>query len=422
MAFPLPKKTKNDPEKVAGKKYSFLALLFSVFAALVLWFYVQEAEAPDYKKTFSSVSVRVEELSSSFSVIGGGQITADITMIGKKSDLNRLKSSDLEVYLDLSSIKQPGYYSQEINVLVPEGTELSECFPKTAELFVDQTVSTSVPVRVELGPYTVGENIIVEAEPTVPQITVKGPKTVLDEIDCAKIITGDLGAIQSGFEANLEYVLYDSRGQAITSDYVPLSSPNVRVKFSVYKTKTVPFTVLCKNGWWNETQMQYSVNPKNVLIKGDPALIDTIVSVPALIVDETQFDDNQLSTVLTPAQLPLPAGVSLAETLGDVKVKLNLTDNVSRTLRMQLNSTHVVITSPGANLQYHFAEDAISFKIRGDSQSVNGADVNDFYLNIDLSGFSTPGEYEIPVQIVQTSASTGKYYPVGSHTVKVTLS
>jgi len=69
-------------------------LLFSVFAALILWFYVQEAESPDYKKTFSSVSVRVEELSSSFSVIGGGEITADITLVGKRSDLNKLKASD----------------------------------------------------------------------------------------------------------------------------------------------------------------------------------------------------------------------------------------------------------------------------------------------------------------------------------------
>ena len=45
------------PEKT-GRRFSFIAILFSVLVALVLWFYVQEAEAPDYKKTFTDVAVR----------------------------------------------------------------------------------------------------------------------------------------------------------------------------------------------------------------------------------------------------------------------------------------------------------------------------------------------------------------------------
>ena len=88
----------------SGRKFSFIAILFSVLVALTLWFYVQEAETPDYKKTFTDVAVEMQSLSSSFSVIDGGDNRVDITLVGKRSDLNKIKSSDLMAYLDLSNI------------------------------------------------------------------------------------------------------------------------------------------------------------------------------------------------------------------------------------------------------------------------------------------------------------------------------
>ncbi len=415
-------KTKQtDETKKAGKRTSILAILFSVFSALLLWFYVQEAEAPDYKKTFSSVSVQVQDLSSSFSALGGDEIFADVTLVGKRSDLNKIKASDLQAYVDLSGITKPGNYEAEVKVLVPEETELADCFPKLASIFVDQTVSVTVPVRVELGSYTVGEQIGIEAKSAVPQITVKGPKTILETIDCAKVITGPLGEITSSFENNLEYALFDRDGISIPTDYLVLPTRNVRVLFTVFKTKVVPLTVTSKNGYWTSEQMRYTVTPTSVIIKGEPALIDTVESVPAVIVDETQTDTNTLNLTLTPDQLALPVGVSLGETLGDVKISLNISDNRARNLRMKFTDTHVAVTAPAGGLAYRFTTDALSFRIRGTAQTINSATTDDFYLNIDLSEFDTAGEYDVPIEIVQTSASQGKYYAVGTYSVRVVI-
>ena len=52
---------------------------------------------------------------------------------------------------------------------------------------------------------------------------------------------------------------------------------------------------------------------------------------------------------------------------------------------------------------------------------LSAATLNDFYLNIDLSYLDTVGKAEVPVQIVQTSASEGKYYAVGNYTVEVEI-
>ncbi len=424
VKFPwkLTKTAEEGVEKKNGGSYSFLAILFSVFLALMLWFYVQEAESPDYKKTFTSVSVELQSLSSSFSVIEGGENTVDITLVGKRSDLNKMKAADLEAFLDLRDVTQPGSYQAQISVLLPEGTELLECFPKEVNLFVDQTVSTTVPVRVELGRYTVGQSVGLDAKPMATQISVKGPKTILDQIDCAKVITGDLGEVTSSFEKNLSYALYDQNGEQISPRYLVLPEPNLRVQFTVYKTKSVPLTVQCKNGWWPAESMNYTVSPANVIIKGDPALIDTISSVPAAILDETQVDTTRWNATLAPSQLPLPNGVSLGETLGDIKVSLSLSGNASRTLRMNFNSNHVVITPPEGGLSYQFVDSHVQFKIRGNQSTIGQASINDFYLNIDLSPYTSPGQVEAEVHFVQTSASEGKFYPVGTYKVKVQIS
>lgn len=418
----LTKKTEQSGSEKTGQRFSFFVILFSVFVALVLWFYVQEAEAPDYKKTFTDVTVEMQSLSDSFSVIDGGDNRVDITLVGKRSDLNKIQSSDLTAYMDLSSITKPGEYQPEIGVLVPGGTELFECFPKIATLYIDQTVSVSVPLVVEMGEYSVGEDVVVDAEPAVDVIQVKGPKGVLDQVECAKVKTGKLGEIHESFESNLRYTLLDKNGKEITSRYVITPEKNVRINFTVNKTKTIPLRLASKNGWWKEKDMRYTISPATIRVKGDLSVVDELESINVLVLDETTVDSAVYTKTLTPDQIRLPEGVRLAETLGDIKVELNMPTYGAKTLSMRLDSGHVAVTPPKKDgLSYTFEGSDFSFHIRGNYENLSNAKAEDFYLNIDLSQITAAGAVEVPVQIVQTSATEGRYYAVGSYTVKVII-
>lgn len=410
----------NNRENQKGKT-SVWVILFSVFVALVLWFYVQDAEAPDYKKTFTSVAVEMQSLSPSFSVIDGGENTVDITLVGKRSDLNKIKAGDLEAYIDLSSVIQPGTYQKEISVLLPDGTELSECFPQNATLFVDQTVSKTVPVKVELGSYTVGENSVLEATPALSEIQVKGPKTVLDQVDHAQIVTEDFGTVTSSFESNLSYHLVNKNKERVEERHLVLPEANMKVLFSVFKTKTVPLTVECENGYWTKEEMKYTVTPSQILIKGEPGVVDLVESVPCVIVDEKTVDSSRVTLSVAPSQIPLPEGIRLGEVLGEIKVDLRISGNVGKNLTANLSSSRVAVTPPQGDLKYTFQSQTLTFRIRGNSANIYKATANDFYFNIDLSPYNTPGEVEVPVEIIQTSESEGKFYPVGAYTVKVTI-
>ena len=422
MKLPMWNKERTAEGEKKRSPYSVLVAFFSVFVALVLWFYVQDAEAPDYKKTFSSVAVELQSLSSSFSVIDGVETKVDITLVGKRSDLNKIKSSDLEAYIDLSSIIQPGSYQNEVSVLVPEGTELSECFPHNVTLFVDQTVSKMVPVKVEMGQYTVADSAGIEAVASLEEIQIKGPKTLLDQVEYAKVETGNLGNVSSSFESNLGYHLVDKNGERVQERHLVLPEANMRVKFTVFKTKTVPLTVECKNGWWKKENMNTTISPQTIVIRGEPALVDAVESIPCVILDETTVDSNRYSQTLSPSQLVLPDGIRVGEVLGDIKVSLSLSDNTARKVNINVSSPRVVVTPPQGEVTYQFAQGAISVRVRGSFRTVPLATAEDFYVNIDLSSYTTPGEVEVPVEIIQTSESEGNFYPVGTYTVKVTIS
>ena len=50
-------KSRLSPYGGKQSRHPVLAIFLSVFVAFVLWFYVQDAESPDYKKTFTGVPV-----------------------------------------------------------------------------------------------------------------------------------------------------------------------------------------------------------------------------------------------------------------------------------------------------------------------------------------------------------------------------
>jgi hypothetical protein len=133
-------------------------------------------------------------------------------------------------------------------------------------------------------------------------------------------------------------------------------------------------------------------------------------------------DASRYTATVTPDQIELPTGIRLAETVGDIEVDLTLQKNTSRTLKMRLDSGHVAVTPPEkAGLTYTVEGTSLSFKIRGNYETINEAELDDFYLNIDLSQITAPGTVEVPVQIVQTSATEGKFYAVGTYSVKVVI-
>ncbi|MEA4832543.1 MAG: CdaR family protein [Oscillospiraceae bacterium] len=395
--------------------------LLSLLGAFIIWFYVISIDSPGSEKEFKGINIDLQnenQLTESygFSVLNGYGFTCDMTLYGKKSELNKLKTSELSAYVDLSSIDKAGNYELDIVINAPNGMSVTNIFPSTINVFVDKTSTKTVPVKV-IPTYTKDKDITIESPKlNYSFITVTGPFTEIEDITEARL-TVDLGNVTKSVDASGKIALLDKDGETVSSPYIKTNVTDVVATFSVYKSKTVPITVNTKHGLLGPDGIKFEISPATVRVKGDPAAIDALEKVVLATIDEKQIVDDQKSYVFS---LVLPVGIEKNDNVDTVNVEASLINSSLRTMNVNLvTGSNVSVISPPGNQMYTFKSASLNVKIRGDSVSVATASVTDLRVVIDLSQFNQPGIYSVPVS-VEFKNQTGAYV-IGEYTTEVNL-
>ena len=162
------------------KTSDLIPRLLCVVIAVIIWLYVMSNESPDYERTFSGVTVSIENaalLSSEYdlSVISGYGERADITVTGKKSDLISYSPEDIIPSVDVSGITEPGKHQLFISVTTPDGCATSSVTPSSIEVYVDRIATKTVPVKVNIVSVQHDQSVTLGvATPDVSAVTVSG--------------------------------------------------------------------------------------------------------------------------------------------------------------------------------------------------------------------------------------------------------
>lgn len=105
--------------------------LFSVILAVGLWFYIHsEITKIISQKTFENLPVRIMAdrdmlLLSNYQVnISPEKI--DILIRGEKSQIDKVKSSDLKALIDISDVRGEGIYNLPVKILLPENINVGK--------------------------------------------------------------------------------------------------------------------------------------------------------------------------------------------------------------------------------------------------------------------------------------------------------
>jgi len=240
----------SSPAKEKVKRsasQTIIPRILSILGAIALWFYVVSVESYTFDKTFINIPISlkgVEQMSShGLSVISGYDITAEITVSGKKSDVNKLKASDLSAYIDLSSITQSGTHELTIYCSTESSVQVTNCYPNNATVYVDKTSTKTVPVKVSTQ-YIIGSGLLMDNpdEPGIPSIeviTVTGPAEILNRIKYAEAKV-NLGNVTESVTASADLVLVDEHMQPLSNPYLKLSANRISVTYTVTGTQTVP--------------------------------------------------------------------------------------------------------------------------------------------------------------------------------------
>lgn len=196
-------------------------------------------------------------------------------------------------------------------------------------------------------------------------------------------------------------MLYDANGNELSQTQLDnnLGEEGVSVAVEVLKEKTVPV----KFGVTGTPAEGYRYTgctsvPESIRICGTSSDTDEVdeIRVPASVISVEGASAPVEQTVDITAYLP--DGISLVdENARSITVTAMVEQEGTRTIKMLVSSAR--ITGLAENLEVDYEPDAeITLQFRGDQQALDVLDISNA-VSIDLSDYTEPGEYEVPVEV-----------------------
>lgn len=231
-------------------KNKFLMILLSLALSFALWSYVVLVVSPESEAVYENIPVVLDGAATladrDLMIISDTNFRVDLKLSGNRQDLVKLDSSNITLLADLTQITQAGEYDIKYSIFYPgtvqSGTiEVLEKEPQYISIVVVERSQKTVPVRVKyVG--NVPDNFIVDTSNLAlnhTSITVSGPKSVIDQIDHARIEL-DLTDKTTDISQDFAYTLRTKQGTLVEdADQVTVNAQEVEVTLKIKQIKEV---------------------------------------------------------------------------------------------------------------------------------------------------------------------------------------
>ncbi len=406
-----------------GKHHDLIAKAVCLVLALILWIYVMEAENPDWEETITGVPISLThtediEIDSGLMIYGGYSSTVDVTLRGKKNLISSLTADDITATADVSAITEAGEYQLDVSVKVPDEVEIVSKSADTVSVQIDKRERMEIDVKcrysgliIEQG-YTQGE-----AELSVSTITVTGPSRYLSEIDHAEVLVPNLGRVTGSVAAYGNVTLVDKNGGSVSNPYVTMSNSEVKVFIPIYANKEVPLTVAFVHGFYNDENVEITLDRETLNVRGDASVINGLDHILVTTIDEKQVQGDTTFDV----NIVLPDGVENMDGVERVNVSIRHKGTEKRSVIIPIDNGCVL--NPNG-LAFTLTQSSLALTLRGDPGELYGTSAANIRAVIDLSGYSgySPGQtttVRVPVRL--TFDSTETVYELGVYYIDVVI-
>ncbi len=403
-------KSKDKKDKVKNAVAKVVSLLF----AFVIWFYASGFDTSTYTKDFSQIDIDIRN-ESEFSILSGSGATIDISVEGSKNIINNISADDINAYVSIKDIAQAGRYSFDIVIETPDGVSVSAKTYDKLTVYLDNTTSVSVPVKLDLIDYMIDDGYELgetDAEYNYESITVTGPENVLNNIEAAQL-TVALGHVTNSVTCKGTLELIDKDGNAVNNPYVKMQTSEISVYIPLYKSKSVPLSVGYKHGYYNEKNSSVEITPKEITVKGEPNEIDAIEYISLSDIDEKNiYKDGQYTM-----KINVPSNVENVDGITSATVNIKHIDTTTRDMVLK----NITVKNP-KGLRYELAANELKVTLRGPSSYLPYISAATIGANVDLSDISnSSGTVIVPVDIEINRVYSSNVYELGSYSITVKI-
>ena len=302
-------------------KSDILPKIFSVIAAVILWFYVIDVKTTTEDMTVYGVPIVINNFSynDGLDIVSGKDFTVDVEVRGKKSDLSKLSTQDIYASVNMSGIEHAGTHKMDVDVVcLKSGVTISNKTVSQINVNVDRTIADVVPVETVML-YTIEEDVyeIGKTSLSFENVRITGPQNLVESVDKAKVEI-NVGKIENSITYMGKIKLFDESGKLVDSPYIKLSDDVVKVEIPVFKTEikdVIP-------SFYNlDYDYEYVISPSQIFIKGPVNVVENIKNISTEPISETKSS-------LVVRKLDLPPNVSAVNSEGNTvdTVRINISD------------------------------------------------------------------------------------------------
>lgn len=411
---------KEQGKETVGKRLrttDLIPRILCVLVAVVMWLYVMSNDSPDYQRTFSGVTIEVENAAilsteKNLSVINGYGNLADITVTGKKSDVISYSLEDITASVDIGAISEAGRHQLSVSVTAPDGCVLQSVYPTSVEVYVDEIMTKTIPVKVNIASVQYDQSITLGAlTPDVSAVTVSGPASVIEAAETA-VVDLELGTVTTSMSARGELKVVTAAGAGIDNPYLTISQSSVGVNIPVYVERELPIAVDTKYGYLNEDNAVITLVPSTITVRADPKLLEDVDMLTVATLDETQLSDNTTRIV----SITLPDGL---ENVSGTKTA-SISVKHKGTTKKSLSVSQIVLKNPN-NLAYTLIADSVNITVRTPSDIADELLPEDFTLVGELNYSGVRGVVQVPLSVSVPVEYADRVYALGEYTAMVNI-
>ena len=368
-------------------------MIVSLLCSLVMWAYVSSLDTTDKEITFSGISVEFrgqEELlaDSSLSIASVDTETVSIVVRGERSNITKLKSSDIKAVIDVSNITQPNEMTWAYRLEFPDYVDPNDITvvrksPEAINFTVVRNAKKTVEVK---GSFegTIAEGCVAEEFVFEPGfIVIEGPEASIEKIDHAWVTFGKDQIIDSTYVEESDYTLMDAGGKPCSRDGLMLSAEKVTATQPILKSKEVPLRVnLISGGGITAANCTVSIDPQTIKIAGDSRIVDDLEFIEIGTIDLSSFASGYEHVFA----IKLEDGMQNLTGVSEAKVTVEVAGTHTKTF------TATNISCRGVSSGYHATIDTreVEVTLRALSSDVlDKIKADDISVIADLSDYGT---------------------------------
>lgn len=364
----------------------------SLIVAIMLWVYVVGQINPTTERTVAKVPVKLLNEGyindSGLSIRDVDKEYVDITVKGKRSEVNSISKSDIKVSADLKDVKV-GYNNVAVNVKGPKQIDIKQVNPEDIKVYVDKTVTKTKPVKVKYVGKIPRNKEPGETYTEYKFVQVSGASSRVDKVSylSASVNADKIGDKPKRVEAKL--IPVDRNGNTVHRVFLSRKSIHLDVKMMM--KKTVPLVIDTKGEVDSKMRLEKVEAPKNITIKGDENILKDIREVKSKPINISGIK----KTTEIPIEVILPYGVALSASNENPQIKVILQDKASRELVFRTSDVDIISLAAGYKATVTQAE--IKAKLIGKDNVLENVGKSDLKLFIDLSGLNA-GKHKVKIR------------------------